>query len=181
MKLRLTMVAGFLCGGLAGCGILPGLENQEPAPEQPAAEQGAAPEQAGQAPAPKTRPEARRQHSEVDDLLAYFQYIRKLSATELGREHDTVRQAFLYSRSDFDRMRLAVLLSLPGAAVTDEQRALELLDPVAKNPVSKLGPLAMLLASNLHERKRLDASAQGLQQKLDALMLLERNMIERKR
>jgi hypothetical protein len=52
---------------------------------------------------------------------------------------------------------------------------------VAKNPVSKLGPLAMLLASNLHERKRLDASAQGLQQKLDALMLLERNMIERKR
>ena len=181
MTVRLAVMAGVFCGVFAGCGILPGLENQEPAPEQSAAEQGAAPEQAGEAPALKPKPEARRQHSEVDDLLAYFQYVRKLSAAELGREHDTVRQAFLYSRTDFDRMRLAVLLSLPATAVTDEQRALELLDPVAKNPASKLAPLALLIASNLHERKRLDASAQGLQQKLDALMLLERNMIERKR
>ena len=179
MMARLWIVAGLFCGVLAGCGILPGLESQEPAPEQSVPEPGAAPEQAGEAPKPK--PEARRQHSEVDDLLTYFQYLRKLSAADLGREHDTVRQAYLYSRSEFDRTRLAVLLSLPGTAVTDEQRALELLDPVAKNPASKLGPLAALLVSNLHERKRLDASAQGLQQKLDALMLLERNMIERKR
>jgi hypothetical protein len=181
MTARLAIVAGLFCGVLAGCGILPGLESQEPAPEQSVPEPGAAPEQAGQTPAPRPKPEARRQRSEVDDLLAYFQYVRKLSAAELGREHDTVRQAFLYSRSDFDRVRLAVLLSLPATAVTDEQRALELLDPVAKNPAAKLGPLAVLLAANLHERKRLDASAQGLQQKLDALMLLERNMIERKR
>jgi hypothetical protein len=181
MTARPAIIAGLLCAALAGCGILPGLEDQEsPAPEQSAPEQ-AAPEQSGQTPAPKTRPDARRAHSEVDDLLSYFQYVRKMPAAELGREHDAVRQAFLYSRTDFDRMRLAVLLSLPGTPVTDEQRALELLDPVARNQGAKLGPLAMLLASNLHERKRLDASAQGLQQKLDALMLLERNMIERKR
>jgi hypothetical protein len=176
MTARLAIIAGLLCAALAGCGILPGLEDQEsPAPEQ------SVPDQSAQTPAPKARPDARRAHSEVDDLLVYFQYLRKMSTADLAREHDAVRQAFLYSRTDFDRMRLAVLLSLPGTSVTDEQRALELLEPVARNQSAKLGPLAVLLASNLHERKRLDASAQGLQQKLDALMLLERNMIERKR
>jgi hypothetical protein len=179
MRARLAMLA-WLCGGaLAGCGILPGLEGQEPAATEQATEASAS--EQGVQPSPARAPEARRPQSEVNDLLAYFQYVRKLSSAELGREHDTVRQAFLYSRTDFDRMRLALLLSLPGTSVSDEQRALELLEPVTRNPGSRFAALAALVASNLHERKRLDASAQGLQQKLDALMLLERNMIERKR
>ena len=78
-------------------------------------------------------------------------------------------------------MRLALLFSLPGTALSDEQRALELLDPVARNPGGQLHGLAVLLAANLQERKRLDANTQGLQQKLDALRSLERSMIERKR
>ncbi|HET9403893.1 MAG TPA: hypothetical protein VFO57_04885, partial [Burkholderiales bacterium] len=59
--------------------------------------------------------------------------------------------------------------------------ALELLDPVSKNPNGHLGGLAYLLISHLQERKRLDANAQGLQQKLDALRSLERSLIERKK
>ena len=161
MTVRFAIFGLLCCGALAGCESLPGLERQEPAPWT----------QAG----------ARQPASDVDKLLAYFQYLRKVPAAELGKEHDAARQAFQSSRADFDRVRLAMLLALPGTPVTDEPRALELLDPVARNPGGQLSGLAVLLASNLQERKRLDANAQGLQQKLDALMLLERNMIERKR
>jgi hypothetical protein len=160
MTARRAILGLLCCGALAGCGVLPGLESQEPAPWA----------QAGARPA-----------ADVDTLLAYFQYIRKAPAVELGKEHEAARHAFLSSRTDFDRVRLAMLLSLPGSALSDEPRALELLDPVAKNPGGKFYGLAILLAANLQERRRLDANTQGLQQKLDALMSLERNMIERKR
>ena len=155
-------ISGLLCCGvLGGCAALPGLESQDPAPWTQA---GAHPSAAS-----------------VESLLAYFQYIRKVPGAELGKEHEAARQAFLSSRAEFDRVRLAMLLALPGTPVTDEPRALELLDPLARNAGGKFSGLAALLAANLQERKRLDANAQGLQQKLDALLLLERNMIERKR
>jgi hypothetical protein len=161
MSARLVASGMFCCGLLAGCSGMPGLENQEPAPWT----------QAG----------SPRPASEADSLLAYFEYVRKLAAVELGKEHEAARQAFQSARSDFSRVRLAMLHSLPGTAVSDEPRALELLDPVAKNPGAPLHRLAVLLAANLQERRRLDANAQGLQQKLDALRSLERSMIERKR
>ena len=162
MKAR-RMIAGLIyCGALAGCSLIPALEES-------------------QEPAPSTQAETPRPPSDADSLLAYFQYVRKLQAVELGREHEAARQAFLAARSDFNRVRLALLLSLPGTALSDEPRALDLLDPVARNPGGQLHGLAVLLAANLQERKRLDANTQGLQQKLDALRLLERSMIERKR
>ena len=161
MKARLMMAGLIYCGVLAGCSVIPALESQEPAPST----------QAG----------TPRPASDADNLLAYFRHIRKLQAGELGKEHEAARQALLSARSDFNRVRLALLLSLPGTALSDEPRALELLDPVAKNPGGQLNGLAVLLAANLQERKRLDANAQGLQQKLDALRSLERSMIERKR
>jgi len=161
MSMRL-FASGFLCCGLlAGCSGFPGLESQDPAPWT----------QAG----------TPRPASEADGLLAYFEHVRKMQAAELGKEHETARQALQSARSDFSRVRLAMLLSLPGTAVSDEPRALELLDPVARNPNGQLHRLAVLLAANLQERKRLDANVQGLQQKLDALRSLERSMIERKR
>lgn len=161
MRARPAIWGCIVCGVLAGCGVLPGLESQEPAPAT----------HAGAAPPP----------SDVDGLLAYFARVRTLSAPDLGKEHEAARQAFLASRSDANRVRLAMLLSLPGTALSDEPRALELLDPVARNAGGKFHGLAALLAANLQERKRLDANAQGLQQKLDALKSLERSMIERKR
>jgi hypothetical protein len=74
-----------------------------------------------------------------------------------------------------------MVLSLPNSAFTDDGRALELLEPVAKNPGARLQGLAQVLSSNLQEQKKLNASVQGLQQKLDALKTLERNLIERNR
>jgi hypothetical protein len=163
MSARLSWIALSLgcLGALAGCSILRGMESQEPAPWV----------QAG----------ASRPATDAENLLLYYEHVRKLAAADLNREHDAARQVYTRSRSDYSRVRFAMVLSLPNTAVSDEGRALELLEPVSKNQGSSLHGLAYLLASHLQERKRLDANAQGLQQKLDALRSLERSMIERNR
>lgn len=163
----LGMLALGTCGALAGCSAL------------------RAPEDAGRAPevefAPETQAVPARPVDGAPTLLVYYQHLRKLSGGDLVREHESARQAYFRSRTDYERVRLAMVLSLPGFTFSDDARALELLDPVSKNPNGQLQGLAYLLAAHLQERRRLDASAQGLQQKLDALRSLERSMIERKR
>lgn len=123
---------------------------------------------------------------EVERLLGYFEQIRRLPAADLGRENESARAAFNRTRSDFDRVRLAMVLSVPNTALTDDQRAYELLDPVVKNQGSSLHGLALLMSTHLQERRRLESgmqnlqqNVQGLQQKLDALMSLERSLIDR--
>lgn len=149
------------CVALAGCAVLNSLEGQEPAPWV----------QAG-TPQPA---------SDSESLLLYYQHLRKLPSAEFGREHETARQAYTRSRTDFNRVRFGMILSLPNTAFTDDNRALELFDAVAKNPAARLQGLAQMLSANLQEQKKLSASLQGMQQKLDALKSLERNMIERNR
>jgi hypothetical protein len=158
---RLFLLGIGCAVAVAGCGVLRIAEPLEPAPWV----------QAG----------APRPASDADSLLLYFQHIRKLSGADLSREHEAARQAYARSRTDFGRLRLAMVLSLPGTAFNDDTRALDLCDTVAKHEGGRLQGLAVLLGSHLQEQKRLTASAQGLQQKLDALKSLERSMIERSR
>lgn len=155
------LTAGFVCAGLAGCAEVLAPLTREPAPWV----------QAG----------ARQPASDTESLLLYFQHLRKLSAPELSREYDTARQAYNRVHTDFSRVRLAMVLSLPYATFNDDGRALDLLEPVAKKPGARLQGLAQLLSAHLQEQKRLSASVQGLQQKLEALRSLERSMIERTR
>jgi hypothetical protein len=129
---------------------------------------------------------ARLPPGDVERLLSYFEQIRKLPAAELGRENDSARAAFTRTRSDFDRMRLAIVLSIPNTALSDDQRAVDLLDPLVKSQNSSLRGLAFLVSAHLQERRRLESgmqslqqNMQGLQQKLDALMSLERSLIDR--
>lgn len=123
----------------------------------------------------KTAPAIVRPVSETDHLLAYYQNLRGLSSADLAREQETARLAYARGRTDYNRVRYAMVLTFH-----DDARALEMLEPVARNPNGHLQPLASLLASHLQERRRLDSNAQALQQKLDALRSLERRMIERK-
>lgn len=109
-------------------------------------------------------------------VLAYYAQLRQLSGPELAREHETARRALAKSRSDANRLRYALLLTLPGAPATEEPRVQELLEPVTRNADSALRGLAVLMMGFLQEQRRLETSAQGLQQKLDALLTLERNM-----
>ena len=156
------ILLGIGCAAMvAGCGVLRVAEPLEPAPWV----------QAGM-PQPA---------SDAESLLLYFQHIRTLSGADVSREYEAARQAYARALTDFNRLRLAMMLSLPGTAFYDGTRALDLCDTVAKHEGGRLQGLALLLGSNLQEQQRLTASAQGLQQKLDALRSLERSMIERSR
>lgn len=171
--------AALLAAALSGCAVL-----QPPALEQaPAPEVEAQPPETGvpvEAP-PPAKVEGRALRSDVDQLLDYFQRVRRLSGTELGREQEGARRAFSRSGSDFDRVRLAMALSLPNAAAQDETRALELLEPVLKNRASNLNALAYLMSAYVQEQRRLGANAQAMQRKLDQLRSMERSLIERER
>jgi len=122
-----------------------------------------------------------RQTSDAESLISFYAHLRKLSAPELAREHEAARQAYGRGRSDYNAVRFAMVVAVPNTAFYDEPRALDLLDPVARNGDPRLSGLAALLVSQIQERRRLDATAQALQQKLDALKSLERSLIERKR
>jgi hypothetical protein len=158
---------------LAGCGtmqpggtVLPGVDVVEPEPQKvPAVVQGIQP----------------RQPSDTESLVSYFAHLRKLHGAELAREHDAARQAYGRARSEYNGMRLAMVVAVPNTPFADDPRALDLLDPIARNPESRLAGLASLLLAQIQERRRLDANAQALQQKLDALKSLERSLLDRKR
>jgi hypothetical protein len=137
---------------LAGCNVLPPVE-----------------------PGSRTVPVV--EESRGDDLtkmLAYYAQVRQMPAPELAREQESARRALAKSRSDANRLRYAMLLTLPGATTTEDSR--ELLEPVVRSSDSGLRGLAALMMTFLQEQRRLENNAQGLQQKLDALLTLERNM-----
>lgn len=113
---------------------------------------------------------------EAAKVLAYYAQMRQLTGQELAREHESARRALAKTRSDANRLRYALLLTLPGAPATEEPRAQELLEPVTRSSDGALRGLALLMIASLQEQRRLETSAQGLQQKLDALLTLERNM-----
>lgn len=159
MKTRLTGMVGC-CMLLASCGALQEVEKTE-----------------NSVPAK----EIQRPISDVESLLLYYRHIGKLNEDQLGREYEIANSAYARERTDFNRVRLGMVLGLPSTALTDNARALDLLQPVVKRDSGELSALASLLAAQIEERKRLDASAQDLQQKLDALKSLERSMMERKR
>ena len=162
-------------------GVLAGCTSVEP-PSPPPLQVEPVPEAA---PPPARRPPAARA-GDVESLLAEFPRLRRLNAAELMREQEAARQAFSQSRSDAARVRLALTLALPGSVSNEEVRALEILDPVVRNPGSALNGLAMLLAGYIQEQRRLGGqlqglqqNVQGLQQKLEALRSLERSLSER--
>ncbi|HEX9685365.1 MAG TPA: hypothetical protein VGA25_05880 [Burkholderiales bacterium] len=161
MKNRSLLLGFGLAAAIAGCGVVRIVEPLEPAPWV----------QAG----------APRPASDTESLLLYYQHIRNLSGPDASREHVAAREAYARARTDFNRVRLALILSLPGTAFNDGVGALGLLDTVAKRQGGRLQGLAVVLGTHLQEQQRIAANAQGLQQKLDALKSLERSMIERAR
>jgi hypothetical protein len=171
---------------MAGCAVLG--PQTEPAPVEPA-EPVEPVEPAPQVEPPPSVVEPREIEpvrppaplAELERLLDYFRALRRLSAAELVREYEHARAAFLRSRSDYDRMRLALLLSLPNTPFNDEGRALELLEPMLRAPGSLLQGLALLMYVMVYEQRRLEQNMGKLQEKLDALKSLERKLLEREK
>jgi len=136
---------------------------------------GAPPAPAAAEPTPEER--------EFAALLADLQRYGTLGADELRREQQAMVQAVAKTRSDVMRVRLAVLHTLARQSPQDDQRALQLLETVAKanpgNPTLK--QLAAILQAQIAERVRAvrdeQAKSEAALQKLEALRAMERSLL----
>lgn len=107
----------------------------------------------------------------------------------LHLDADAQRQALAAATTNYnrikgvpERLRLALLLSLPGSAVQDDARALALLEPLVTGTPPRADALhryAALLHVDLNERARLQRRADQLKEQLEALRAVERSIIDR--
>lgn len=111
--------------------------------------------------------------------IEYFAGTRQRSARELRTEYEAIRKSFASTRSDYDRVRLALLLSLPNAPFSDESQALQLLEPLSRDAGNEYNGLAQLVTTLLAEQRRRTHQATALQQKLDRIKALEQEMQQR--
>jgi hypothetical protein len=174
---------GALVIALAGCAVRPPEPEEPPPPEatpeaEPVPPQPVPPQAVPREVEPVRPPPVA---SEAERMLDYFKAVRRLNAAELAREYDNARAAFVRTRSDYDRVRLALLMSLPGTSFNDEGRVLDLLEPMLRSPGSMLQGLALLVHVMVQEQRRLEQNMGKLQEKLDALKSLERKLLEREK
>ena len=113
MKLLLLLLPLTL---LAGCAGLKPADGPAPTPQQ------------SPAPVAIAQPEAANETDEVLALLAFYGRVQGLPAEDLRKEYAAANQAFTRDRSESARLRLAMLLSVPGAPFRDDGRLLSLLE-----------------------------------------------------
>jgi hypothetical protein len=189
MKICRGAIAAALLAALAACAVFEEPPKEPARPPEPVVAREPPPLPVAEPKPPS--PQVLRM-IELDGLLSDFERLRRLNAGELTREQESARHAFNQTRSDAARIRYAMALALPGGGGA-EGGALELLDPLVKNPAVPLHGLAFLLSAYIQEQRRLASQLQGLQQnmqglqqnvqalqqKLDALRSLERSLTER--
>jgi len=143
-----------------------------PAPAEPAA-----------VPPPTVVTEIPPEAVEVLALLADLQRYGTLSPDDIKRELANSTTALTKQRTDANRVRLAVLYTLSKTSPQDDQRALQLLDNVAKsNPGSPaVKQVAAVLQMQILERQRAvkdeQQKADAAIQKLEALRAMERSLL----
>lgn len=120
----------------------------------------------------------------VGVLLAHLQRLRGMNGEEMRREYAAANQAYAKSRADENRLRLAMALVSPNAAVRDDTRAAGLLEgALPDRRGGALGQFVALLQGMVSERSRAvhdeQRRTEALQQKLDALKAIEQSMSER--
>lgn len=151
---------------MGGCALFPGAAPEPPAPDAastPAVDYG-------------------RENAEVAALLAYYQDLQAMPQEELRREYQNASQAFARERSELARLRLALLLCVPGTNWSDDARLLALLDGADSRKAPAASPrrhLVVLLQKLVAERQREQKRAEELQHKLDAMLAIERGLRER--
>jgi hypothetical protein len=132
---------------------------------------------------------------QVTELIGYTQKVAALRPEEQRRELNASNQMFSKDRrAAYSRVRLALLLSLPGTTFSDDIRAASLLEPLAGD--SEPGPMqefAGLLHAQISERlreqrrgkeqleamKAIERNAAQLKEQLDAMRAIERKIMER--
>ncbi|MGH8727083.1 MAG: hypothetical protein ACREV9_02745 [Burkholderiales bacterium] len=107
-------------------------------------------------------------NSELEKLLLYFEGVRDLPAPDLAREYEQRKQNFSSERSEYLRMQLALLASLPNTGFRDEARALNLLEYFLKDESATPGlrAFAVYLNSTIQEQKKTDEAAKAAAQRV---------------
>jgi hypothetical protein len=132
-----------------------------------------------QAPAPPVNEEEQLALALLVDLQRYAVE----SGDDLKRQLAAANLALTRTRSDANRIRLAMLLTLPTAGSPDDPRALSLLEPIVgrSGNASPLKQIAALLYAQITERLRSVREEQRrtavAQEKLDALRAVERSLL----
>ena len=130
-------------------------------------------------------PEAESEESRlVIELIGYTQRVAAMQAEEQRRELNVSSQKFSKDRGAYGRVRLALLLSLPGTAFNDDSRAASLLEPLAESAAPGRGSMqqfAGLLYAQISERAREQRRSAQLKEQLEALKAIEREIIEREK
>lgn len=162
------------------------------APPAPAAPQASPTPAAPQAPPsqvataqPTLAPPVSEEDQQALALLADLQRYVVEPGEDLKRELAGASAAFARTRTDANRIRVAMLLTLPAAGPPDDARALTLLEPlVSRNSNGAASPLkqiAAVLYGQIAERTRIlreeQKRAAAAQEKLDALRAVERSLL----
>lgn len=122
------------------------------------------------------------EEQQLSSVLVDLQRYGAMTPEELRREQNTVTQLLARQRTDFNRIRLAILLTL-AKTPQDDQRAVQLLDSVAKsNPGSPAAKqLAAVVQVQVAERMRAvrdeQQKADAAVKKLEALRNMERDLL----
>lgn len=122
-----------------------------------------------------------RESRQVVELIGYVQRVAALQAEEQQKELNASSQIFSKDRGAYGRVRLALLLSLPGTAFSDDTKAAGLLEPLAlkETVATPMYQFAGLLHAQIAERLREQRRATQLKEQLDALKDVERKIMER--
>ena len=145
-------------------------------PPAPVQQQAIAPQQAA-------APQINEEEQQALALLVDLQRYAVEAGEDLRRELAAANLALTRTRSDANRIRLAMLLTLPTAGPPDDARALSLLEPIVgrSGNASPMKQIASLLYAQITERARSVRDEQRktavAQEKLDALRAVERSLL----
>ncbi len=119
--------------------------------------------------------------SAADTLLTYVTQTRKLDAREFAIEREQMRAAFQTEKSEFNRVKFALLLASTSASTpgnfNDDAELIALLEPLGRDgnaptkddPQAGVRALAMLMVGLAQDRKKLRDQSRDAQARLSTL------------
>ena len=178
MSARACLVALSAAGLLASCTTVEERPPEVARPVEPEPPEIVQPQPypaVAQPPAPVAAPEP----PAAVRAMHYFAQLRQKPQRDVRQEQERLRKSLAASRSDHDRVRLALAYTMPGSAAAEEAQALELLEPLVRDLRNEYHDLALLLSTLLTEQRRRGEQALALHHKLERIKALEKEMQER--
>lgn len=137
-----------------------------------------------------------KENPKLGEIMRYYSHISALAAPDVVSEYNTVSQSFSKNPTNTERIKLAMLLSLPNTAFHNTAAALDLLETWPDQPSdasSNLHDLARFFGGLLAQQKQADETmndlgkalaseklhSKSLQGKIDAIKAFEINQPHR--